>query len=298
MQMTSTTLRINRRASGTRARNSLDWLLITGSVLRHGALAGLALVMLMPFAWMLLTSVKPADEIFSNELHWLPEHWALVDNYTKALSDSSLLGYMGNGALVVVAIFVIQVLISVPAAYALAKLDFPGRRGFFAAVLLCLMVPTQAVAIPWYLELHYLGLLDSFWSLVLPFSLSVFGIFLLRQFFMGIPDELIDAARMDGMGEWRIVWFVVFPNAIPAVVSFGIFSVVAHWNDYFWPLIVLNSQDFYTPTLGVVDFRNAESGTDYGALMAAATLVVAPLLGAFLLAQRRFIEGISMSGMK
>lgn len=280
------------------ARVAVDWPMILGTLLRHTLLISLALVMLLPFVWMLLTSFKPADEIFTNQLRWLPENWALVDNYTKALTESSLLGYMGTGAMVVVAIFVIQVVVSVPAAYALAKLDFPGRKSFFASVLLCLMVPTQAVAIPWYLELHYLGLLDSFWSLVLPFSLSVFGIFLLRQFFVGIPDELIDAARMDGMSEWRIVWCVVFPNAIPAVVSFGIFSVVAHWNDYFWPLIVLNSQEFYTPTLGVVDFRNAESGTDYGALMAAATLVVVPLMAAFLLAQRRFIEGISMSGMK
>ena len=134
--------------------------------------------------------------------------------------------------------------------------------------------------------------------MILPFTLSVFGIFLLRQFFIGIPDDLIDAARMDGMNEFRIIWSVVVPNSIPALISFGIFSVIAHWNDYFWPLIVLNDQDYYTPTLGVVDFRNAESGSDYGALMAAATIVVLPLLVAFLLAQRRFIEGISTAGMK
>lgn len=265
---------------------------------RHLLLLALGALMLLPFVWMLVTSLKPADEIFSNELSWWPQRLALVENYGRALTETPLLRYLGNGLLVVAAIFALQVVVAVPAAYALAKLRFPGRGLLFASVLLCLLIPPQAVAIPWYLELHYVGLLDSYWALILPFSLSVFGIFLLRQFFLGIPDDLIAAARMDGMSEFRIVWRVVVPNAMPALISFGIFSVVAHWNDYFWPLIVLNSQDYYTPTLGVVNFRNAESGTDYGALMAAATLVVAPLLAAFLLAQRRFIEGIAMSGMK
>ncbi|BCA92661.1 sn-glycerol-3-phosphate transport system permease protein UgpE [Vreelandella aquamarina] len=267
-------------------------------LLRHAFLIMLAAVMVMPFIWMVLTSFKPANEIFSNEINWLPGHWALIENYTRALTNTSLIRYMGNGLLVVVAILILQFLVSIPAAYALAKLSFPGRFAMFICVLACLMIPAQAVAIPWYLQLHYVGILDSYWALILPFTLSVFGIFLLRQFFIGIPDDLIDAARMDGMNEFRIIWSVVVPNSIPALISFGIFSVIAHWNDYFWPLIVLNDQDYYTPTLGVVDFRNAESGSDYGALMAAATIVVLPLLVAFLLAQRRFIEGISTAGMK
>jgi multiple sugar transport system permease protein len=267
-------------------------------LLRHAFLIMLAAVMVMPFIWMVLTSFKPANEIFSNEINWLPGHWALIENYTRALTNTSLIRYMGNGLLVVVAILILQFLVSIPAGYALAKLSFPGRFAMFICVLACLMIPAQAVAIPWYLQLHYVGILDSYWALILPFTLSVFGIFLLRQFFIGIPDDLIDAARMDGMNEFRIIWSVVVPNSIPALISFGIFSVIAHWNDYFWPLIVLNDQDYYTPTLGVVDFRNAESGSDYGALMAAATIVVLPLLVAFLLAQRRFIEGISTAGMK
>lgn len=267
-------------------------------LLRHSLLMILAVVMVMPFIWMVLTSFKPAEEIFSNEINWLPENWAFIENYTRALTDTSLIRYMGNGLFVVVAILTLQLLVSIPAAYALAKLRFPGRFIMFVGVLACLMIPPQAVAIPWYLQLHYAGLLNSYWALILPFTLSVFGIFLLRQFFIGIPDDLIDAARIDGMNEFRIIWSVVVPNAFPAIISFGIFSVIAHWNDYFWPLIALNDQDYYTPTLGVVDFRNSESGSDYGALMAAATIIVVPLLVAFLLAQRRFIEGISMAGMK
>jgi multiple sugar transport system permease protein len=131
-----------------------------------------------------------------------------------------------------------------------------------------------------------------------PFTISVFGIFLMRQFFLTVPDDLIDAARMDGFGEFAIVWRVMLPTALPAVTAFGIFSVVAHWNDYFWPLIVINSEHLYTPPLGVATFRNEEAGTRYGPLMAAATVIIAPLVVAFLLAQRRFIEGITLTGMK
>jgi multiple sugar transport system permease protein len=120
----------------------------------------------------------------------------------------------------------------------------------------------------------------------------------MRQFFMTVPDDLVDAARMDGISEFGIVWRVMLPTAIPAVTAFGIFSVVAHWNDYFWPLIAVNSRELFTPPLGVVAFRNEEAGTDYGPLMAAATVIITPLILAFLVAQRRFIEGITLTGMK
>ena len=134
--------------------------------------------------------------------------------------------------------------------------------------------------------------------MILPFTISVFGIFLMRQFFMTVPDDLIDAARVDGMREFDIVWRVMLPTAIPALVAFGIFSVVAHWNDYFWPLIVVGDQALYTPPLGVAFFKLNDQGTGYGPLMAAATISIAPLVVAFLLAQRRFIEGITFTGMK
>ena len=121
---------------------------------------------------------------------------------------------------------------------------------------------------------------------------------MLRQFFMTVPDDLIDAARMDGMSEIGIVWRVMLPTAIPAVTAFGIFSVVAHWNDYFWPLIAVGKKELYTPPLGVAFFRLNDGGTDYGVLMAAATIVILPLVAAFLLAQRRFIEGVTFTGLK
>ena len=161
-----------------------------------------------------------------------------------------------------------------------------------------LLIPYQATALPIYLLFYLLGLLDTYAALVLPFTISVFGIFLMRQFFLGVPDDLVDAARIDGMSEYGIVWSVMAPAAIPALVAFGIFSVVAHWNDYFWPLIAVGNQGLYTPPLGIAHLKLNGEGTAYGPLMAAATIVIAPLVLAFLVAQRRFVEGITFTGLK
>lgn len=265
---------------------------------RHALLLALAAFTLLPFAWMLSTASKPETEVYSDVLHWLPQQFALLDNLRTAFAKAPILRLLLNGLVVTASIFVLQLLVALPAAYALAKLDFRGREWLMAAVLLGLLVPQHAVAVPVFLLLHTLGLLDSYAALIAPWTLSVFGIFLLRQFFKTVPNDLIDAARIDGLSELAIVWRVMLPTAWPAVTALGIFSVVAHWNDYFWPLIVINSPELLTPPLGVAQFRNQEAGTNYGALMAAALVVITPLVAAFLLAQRRFIEGITLTGMK
>jgi multiple sugar transport system permease protein len=268
------------------------------AVVRHTLLIAGAIVMLLPFVWMISTASKPPSEVFSSELRLVPHHFALWENLQTAFAKANLWRFLLNGVIVTVSIFVLQVLVALPAAYALAKLRFIGRNALFALVLFGILIPPQATAIPVFLLLHKLGVLDSYAALVLPFTISVFGIFLMRQFFRNVPDDLVDAARMDGISEFGIVWRVMLPAAIPAVTAFGIFSVVAHWNDYFWPLIVLNSEHLRTPPLAVAHFRNAEAGTNYGALMAAAIVIIAPLLVAFLLAQRRFVEGIALTGIK
>ncbi|NOJ45882.1 carbohydrate ABC transporter permease [Bradyrhizobium archetypum] len=268
------------------------------SVVRHILLIAGAIVILLPFVWMISTASKPPSEVFSSELRLIPRDFALWENLRTAFAKANLWRFLLNGVIVTISIFVLQVLVALPAAYALAKLRFIGRNALFALVLFGILIPPQATAIPVFLLLHKLGILDSYAALVLPFTISVFGIFLMRQFFRNVPDDLVDAARIDGISEFGIVWRVMLPAAIPAVTAFGIFSVVAHWNDYFWPLIVLNSEHLRTPPLAVAHFRNAEAGTDYGALMAAAMVVVAPLLVAFLFAQRRFVEGIALTGIK
>lgn len=266
--------------------------------LRHVVLLLMAGLVLLPFAWMVATSLKPPAEIFSDQINWWPQKFYGVENYTAAFTKAPLGRFLLNGAIVTIAIFAIQVLVALPAAYALAKLRFLGRQTAFTIVLLCLLIPPHAVAVPVFLLLHGLGLLNTYAALVLPWTISVFGIFLMRQFFMTVPDDLVDAARMDGISEFGIVWRVMLPTAVPALTAFGIFSVVAHWNDYFWPLIAINDQALFTPPLGVAHFRNEDAGSDFGPLMAAATLIIAPLIAGFLLAQRRFVEGIALTGMK
>jgi multiple sugar transport system permease protein len=257
-----------------------------------------AFVVLAPYIWMVAVSVKPQDEVFKASLSLIPQKWALVENYGKVLATIPVWTYIVNGLIVCFGILFFQILFAVPAAYALAKLNFRGRELVFGFVMLGLLVPYQTTALPLYLGIHQLGLLNSYTALIVPFTCSVFAIFLFRQFFRAIPDDLINAARIDGMGEFSIVWRVVLPNALPAATAFAIFSVVAHWNDLFWPLIVIQKGDLYTPAMGILAFRSVEAGEDYGALMAAALLVTAPLVLAFLLAQRRFIEGITMTGLK
>jgi multiple sugar transport system permease protein len=257
-----------------------------------------AIVMIAPYVWMLAVSAKPPHEVFAGSLVLLPKEPALIENFAKVFAQVPIGRYLLNGLIVCLGILVFQIAFAVPAAYALAKLDFRGRETLFAMVLLGLLVPAQVPALPLYIGFASAGLLNSYTALIAPFTISVFAIFLFRQFFKAIPDDLIHAARLDGMSDNAIVWRVILPNAMPAATAFAIFSVVAHWNDLYWPLIVINKGDYFTPAIGVLAFRSQEAGDDYGALMAAATLVTAPLVLAFLIAQRRFIEGITMTGLK
>lgn len=270
---------------------------VTGA-LRHLVLMAGAVIMLSPFAWMLLSSFKPQSEILSAELSFLPQRWAAIENYATVWTRVPMGRFLLNGVIVTASIFALQVLVTLPCAYALAKLRFRGRGTLFAVVLLGLLIPMHATAIPIYILFHHAGILNTYAALILPFAISVFGIFMLRQFFMTVPDDLIDAARIDGISEFGIVWRVMLPTAVPAITAFGIFSVVAHWNDYFWPLIAVSTRELYTPPLGAAFFRLNDGGTDYGVLMAAATIVIMPLVAAFLLAQRRFIEGVTFTGLK
>ena len=291
----------------------------TGELAKHAMLILGALIVILPFYVMVSFSLKSPQEIGTHAGGFFGSQQAFLDqycvklgnpeadcwrnpaayNYGNAFKKAPLLRYLLNGVIVTVSIFVIQVLIALPCAYALAKLRFWGRELVFGLVLFCLLIPVHAIALPLYIMLANVGLTNTYAALVIPWTISVFGIFLMRQFFKTVPDDLIDAARMDGMSEFGIVWKVMLPCAIPALMAFAIFSVVAHWNDYFWPRVVLTgSRDLYTPPLGLREFQGGLDGADTGPLMASATVIVIPLLVAFLLAQRKFIEGITLSGMK
>ncbi len=261
-------------------------------------LLALGLLVLMPYIWMVSASLKPLDELFRASLNLWPERFHAIENYGRVFSQIPVFGYLWNGFVVCAGILVFQLLFAVPAGYALAKLRFPGRDWVFGLVMLGLLVPPHVPALPLYVAFSQLGLLNTYAALILPFTISVFAIFLFRQFFKALPDELIHAARLDGMGELEVVWRVVLPNAWPAATAFAIFSVVAHWNDLFWPLIVIEGQARATPALGVLYFRSDEAGDDFAALMAAAVIMTLPLVLAFLFAQRRFVEGIATTGLK
>ena len=258
----------------------------------------LALLLLMPYIWMISASVKPLDALFRASLNLWPERFYGVENYRQVFSQIPVFGYLWNGIVVCAGILFFQLLFAVPAAYALAKLNFPGRDLALGLVMLGLLVPPHVPALPLYVAFRKMGLLNTYAALILPFTISVFAIFLFRQFFKALPDELVHAARLDGVGEFEIVWRVILPNAWPSATAFAIFSVVAHWNDLFWPLIVIEGQARATPALGVLYFRSDEAGDDFAALMAAAVIMTLPLVLAFLLAQRRFVEGIATTGLK
>ena len=287
--------------------------------LKHAVLIVGALIVILPFYVMVSYSLKSPSEIQTNTGGFFGSQELMVDdyciklgnpkedcykvpvvfNYVTAFEKAPLLRYLLNGVFVTVSIFVIQVLVALPCAYALSKLRFWGRELVFGMVLFCLLIPVHAIALPIYLMLAKVGLTNSYAALIIPWTISVFGIFLMRQFFMTVPDDLIDAARIDGMSEFSIVWKVMLPCAVPALMAFAIFSVVAHWNDYFWPrMVITGDRNYFTPPLGLREFTGGADGDHFGPIMATATVIVTPLIVAFLLAQRKFIEGITLSGMK
>ncbi len=270
---------------------------LTGRVFTVSLLIVGAAVVLLSFAWMLSLSLKPADEIFSPGIDLFPSRieWR---NYATAFQAVPLLRFLLNGVIVCSGILFFQILFAVPCAYALAQRRFRARGVIFGLVLAGLLVPYHVTAIPLFLGLAQFRMLNSYTALILPFVASVFGIFLFRQFFATLPADLIDAARVDGLSESGIVWRIAFPLAWPAATTFAIFSVVAHWNDLFWPLIVVSDPALATPPRGILYFRDEEAGSNFGPLMAAATVVTAPLVIGFLVAQRKFIQGITMSGLK
>ena len=268
-------------------------------IIRHFILITGALIMLTPFIWMLGTSFKAQDEIFTTDIRIIPHKWHVIENYSDAFTRVPLIRYMINGLIVTSSIFILQVIFAVPCAYALAKLRFAGKNVLFLFVLFCLLIPPQAISIPVYLILWKIKVLNTYGALIIPWTISVFGIFLLRQFFKTVPDDLMYAARIDGMSEIGIIIKIMVPMAIPALTAFGIFSLIAHWNDYFWPLVVLNNRNLATPPLGIAYFKNEEAGMEYGPLMAAASAIIAPLIVTFLAAQQKFIKGISIqAGIK
>lgn len=256
-----------------------------------------AWVMVFPFIWMISSSLKPTDEVYDSNFSIIPKTFKGWENYYGVIFEQPYLIFLMNSMIVCLGILAIQLVTAIPAAYALAKLKFRGSTILFGTVIAAITIPINVTSIPLYIGLVRVGLLDTYFAMMFPFIVSVFAIFLFRQFFRGFPDSIIQAARVDGFSEIEIILRLILPSAVPAIAAFSVFSFVAHWNDLYWPLIVVQSQDKMTATLSMMQYQSAFD-TDYGRTYASATVVTAPMVIAFLFARRLFIRGITMTGVK
>lgn len=255
-----------------------------------------AIVVLSPLIWMVVTAFKPTDEVLTGELHLLPSHWQW-SNFADAWHAAPFGRYFLNSFLVAAAVSLLDLLLVVPAAYAFAKMRFPGKQGLFYIFLATMMVPGEMTLIPNYLTLVKLNWIDSYWALIVPFCASVFILFLIRQHFASLPNELYEAAAMDGCSRWRYLWRVAVPLSRPALVTGGLLKFVGAWNSFLWVIIVTNSPEMRTVPVGL-DSLVLETGTHFNVLMAAAVMAALPLLVLFLVAERQFVQGIARAGLK
>jgi multiple sugar transport system permease protein len=266
-------------------------------IVLYGVLGLGLLAVVGPFLWMVLASVKPEAEIRAVPPTWWPETftWANFDQLFDRLNFPL---YFFNSALVATLVTVGNLLFCSALGYALAKLDYPGKKALFLVVLGMLMVPGMATFVPQFVLVSNLGLANSYAGLVLPFLAGPFGVFLMRQFLMSIPDDLLEAARVDGAGEWRIFWRIVLPLCRPALASLGILTFLASWNNFLWPLVVATTEDKYTLPVALALYSVGQNRINYGLLLAGAVVVVLPVLIVFLALQRHFLRGIATTGLK
>ncbi|WP_093193526.1 carbohydrate ABC transporter permease [Salimicrobium halophilum] len=256
------------------------------------------IIFLLPFLWMISASFKVEAEVLAYPIEWIPSTWNAVENYKEVwFGSNSFLLYYWNSIKVSFLTTFVSVFFSSIAAYSFAKIHFKGRDVLFLIVLLTYMIPPQAIIVPQYLLYSSVGLIDTHLGLILLNSFSAFGTFMLRQFFMGVNDEIIESAKMDGAGHFRTFFSIALPLVKPAIATYAILRFIWTWNDYQNPLIFLRSEHLYTIQIGIEQFADAH-GSIYSLMMAAAVSAVIPLLIVFVVGQKRVIEGISLGGVK
>jgi len=253
-------------------------------------------IMLLPFIWMLTTSLKSSVAVLQMPPQWIPRDWAW-SNYPRAWSVAPFGRYFFNSFFISITTTIGEVITTILAAYAFAKMRFFGKNLLFAGLLATLMIPGEMLLIPNYVTIVNLGWLDRYQALIIPWIVSVFGIFLLRQFFRSIPDELWDSARIDGCRRLRFLWQIVVPLSKPAILTVALFKFLGSWNAYQWVLIMTNTEGMRTVPVGLQLF-SSEVGTAYELLMAASVLAIIPVLLLFFFAQKQFIQGIARTGIK
>ncbi|WP_336788579.1 carbohydrate ABC transporter permease [Paenibacillus sp. MMO-177] len=257
-----------------------------------------SIMFLLPFIWMLVTSFKIEKDVFVYPIEWIPRHWHAIENYKEVwVGDYPFWKYYLNSIKIAVITTCISALFSSLAAYGFSKIKFKGSNFVFLIVLATYMVPSQAILIPQFILYRQIGLFDSHWGLIILSSFSVLGTFMLRQFFMGIHQEFIESAKIDGANHFRIYWSIAFPLVKPAVATYAILRFIWTWNDYQNPLIFLRTDRLFTIPLAMQKFTSL-SGEFYSLIMAAAVSAILPLLIIFIIGQKSVIEGIALGGVK
>ena len=250
-----------------------------------------------PFIWMVLSSFKSQSELVRVPPTWLPETWTL-DNYRRLFTSLNFPRYFWNSLFVAGSVVLANVVFCSMVGYALAKLKFSGKRLIMLLVLATMMVPGSVTVIPLFVLMSKLGLVNTYWAVILPFAVGPFGVFLMRQFMLAIPDDLLEAARVDGAGEFKIFWRIVVPLSLPGMAALAIIVFLGSWNNFLWPLIVLTDEHMYTLPVALGTFAIGQHQADYGLLMAGAVALVLPIIVTFLLLQRQFTESVANTGLK
>ncbi len=267
------------------------------SILVTGVLAVGLLLIVTPFVWMLLSSFKTNEELAARPPTWLPNEPTSA-NYASLFEQLDFARYFTNSAVVAGLVTVANLVFCSMLGYALAKLSFPGRRALFGLVMGTLLVPSAVTLVPMFVLMSRLNLVNTFPALILPFAAGPFGVFLMRQFMRQIPDELLDAGRVDGAGEFYLFWRVAMPLCGPALATLGILTFLASWNNFIWPLVVTTDQEMFTLPVALANFATDPNHPEPGVLMAGSAVLVLPVLAVFLVLQQFFTRGIAMTGLK
>lgn len=267
-----------------------------GKAAMYVALSVLLIMVLLPFIWMLSSSFKHDNQVLTVPIQWVPETF-VWSNYAQIWNKIPLAGYLGNSALLAIVITFLQVLTGSFAAYGFSKVKFPGRDALFLAYVATIAVPWQAYMIPQYVMMQHAGLTNTFTALILLQAFGAFGVFLMRQYYMTIPDDLNEAARIDGLNDYGIWARIILPLSKPALASLALLTFVNTWNDYMGPFIYLSSNNLWTVQIGLRSFIGQYSA-QYAMIMTGSVISIIPIFIIFLSGQRYFISGIATSGMK
>ncbi len=255
-----------------------------------------ALIILFPLTWAATSALKPNDQVFKVPMEWIPRSLEWM-NFVRPFQEKPFAQYFGNSIFAALISVLLTIVVASLAGFSLAKYHYFGKSLVFIAILSTLMLPVQVILVPLYLVVRDLGWLDTYQGLIIPQAVNAFSIFLMRQHIMSIPDDYIEAARLDGASELGILWRVILPMSRPSLAAVTIFSFLASWDSYVWPLVVVTKEQFRTLPLGLSLFFS-EYSSDYGQALAAALLIMLPLLILFILLQRHFVEGLTRSGLK